>query len=63
MSDKLRFLKQKHNKHVIGTTLILSYWYIKTQVIMLKYCLKCKKITENVNPKVIETNNDKRMLP
>ena len=34
----------------------------QTQVIMLKYCLKCKKNTENINSKVIETNNVKRML-
>ena len=29
---------------------------------MLKYCLKCKKNTENINSKVIETNNVKRMF-
>ena len=34
----------------------------QTQVIMLKYCLKCKKNTENINSKVIETNNVKRMF-
>ena len=29
---------------------------------MLSYCLKCKKITENINPRVLKTNNDKTML-
>ena len=29
---------------------------------MLSYCLKCKKNTENINPKVSKTSNDKAML-
>ena len=33
---------------------------------MLSYCLKCKKKkkknTENINPRVLKTNNDKTML-
>ena len=29
---------------------------------MLSYCLKCKKDTENVDPKVIKTINDRTML-
>ena len=29
---------------------------------MLPYCLKCKKDTETINPKVSKTNNDKIML-
>ena len=29
---------------------------------MLSYCLKCKKNTMNINPKVLETNNDETML-
>ena len=28
---------------------------------MLTYCLKCKKDTENVNPKVLKTKNGKTM--
>ena len=28
---------------------------------MLSYCLKCKKNTENTNPKVSRTNNGRRM--
>ena len=29
---------------------------------MLSYCLKCKKNTENINPKVSKTNNGKTMM-
>ena len=29
---------------------------------MLSYCLKCKKNTENIDPKVSKTNNGKIML-
>ena len=29
---------------------------------MLSYCLKCRKTTENVNPKVSKTNNGKTMM-
>ena len=29
---------------------------------MLSYCLKCKKNTESINPKVSKTNNDKTMI-
>ena len=29
---------------------------------MLSYCLKCKKITECINPKILKTNNGKKML-
>ena len=29
---------------------------------MLYYCLNCKKNTENINRKVSETNNGKKML-
>ena len=29
---------------------------------MLIYCLKCKKDIENVNPRVLKTNNGKIML-
>ena len=29
---------------------------------MLSYCLKCKKNTENINPKVSKTTNDKAMI-
>ena len=29
---------------------------------MLSYCLKCRKNTENINPKVSKTNNGKTML-
>ena len=29
---------------------------------MLPYCLKCKKDTETINPKVSKTDNDKIML-
>ena len=28
---------------------------------MLFYCLKCKKNTESINPKVLKTSNDKTM--
>ena len=26
------------------------------------YCLKCRKNTENINPRVLKPSNDKRML-
>ena len=29
---------------------------------MLSYCLKCRKITENKNPKVVGTENGRIML-
>ena len=29
---------------------------------MSSYSLKCKKNTENINPRVLKTNNDKIML-
>ena len=29
---------------------------------MLPYCLKCKKNTEKINPKVSKTNNSERMF-
>ena len=29
---------------------------------MKSYCLKCKKSTENINPRVSNTSNGKRML-
>ena len=29
---------------------------------MSHYCLKCRKCTENINPKVLITSNDKIML-
>ena len=29
---------------------------------MLSYCLKCKKNTESINPKVSKTTNDKAMI-
>ena len=29
---------------------------------MLSYCLKCKKNTENINPKVSKTANGKNMM-
>ena len=29
---------------------------------MLSYCVKCKKNTESINPKVTETTNGKMMI-
>ena len=29
---------------------------------MLSYCLKCKKNTESINPKLSKTTNDKAMI-
>ena len=29
---------------------------------MSSYCLKCEKNTENINPRVLGTNNDKIVL-
>ena len=30
---------------------------------MLPYCLKCKNNTENIDPRVLKTKNNKAMLP
>ena len=29
---------------------------------MLSYCLKCKKNTKSINPRVLKTSNDKTMV-
>ena len=29
---------------------------------MLSYCLKCKKNTESIDPKVFSTSNDRKMI-
>ena len=29
---------------------------------MSSYCLKCRKNTENINPRVLKTKNDKTMI-
>ena len=29
---------------------------------MKSYCLKCRKGTENINPKVLKTSNDRTMI-
>ena len=29
---------------------------------MLSYCLKCEKNTDNINPRVLKTKNDKTMI-
>ena len=29
---------------------------------MLSYCLKCKRNTESINPKVLKTINDKAII-
>ena len=29
---------------------------------MLSYCLKCKKYTEGINPRIWKTGNDKTMI-
>ena len=29
---------------------------------MKSYCLKCKKDTENINPRISKTSNDRRMV-
>ena len=29
---------------------------------MLSYCLKCKKNTESINPKVLKTTNGKKLI-
>ena len=29
---------------------------------MLSYCLKCRKNTESINPRVLKTNNGKTMI-
>ena len=30
--------------------------------IIISYCLKCRKNTENINPKISETSNGKTMI-
>ena len=34
----------------------------KQLIIMKSYCLKCRKDTENINPKVSNTSNGKTMI-
>ena len=29
---------------------------------MLSYCLKCRKNTENINPTILRSSNDKKMI-
>ena len=29
---------------------------------MITYCLSCKKYTRNINPKVIKTKNNRKMM-
>ena len=43
-------------------TINISYTSYKISYTMLKYCLKCKKDTDNVNLKVIQRKNRRTML-
>ena len=55
LKEDIRMRKGQEDKKQILTDL-LKY---KT---MISYCLKCKKNTESMNPKVIKTRNDRTML-
>ena len=55
---KSRFLKQKHNKQ--KTIQRFTNWCYKTN--MLTYCVKCRKNTENLNPKVFKTKNGRLIV-
>ena len=43
--------------------LLITIWNINTYKYKMKsYCLKCRKDTENINPKVLKTSNGRTML-
>ena len=43
--------------------LLITIWNINMYKYKMKsYCLKCRKDTENINPKVSKTNNGRTML-
>ena len=52
-SNKSRFLKQKIIKHFTDT-------YYKNK--MKTYCVKCRKNTENLNPKIFKTKNNRLII-
>ena len=41
---------------------ILSSLGIKSSKVKFTYCLSCKKDTRNINPKVIKTKNNRKMM-
>ena len=45
--------------------LLITVWnnkYVYEHIKMKSYCLKCRKNTENINPRVSKTSNGKTML-
>ena len=41
--------------------LLIKVWNLKYKT-MSSYCLKCRKNTESINPRVSKTNNGKTMI-
>ena len=41
--------------------LLIKVWSLKYKT-MSSYCLKCRKNTESINPRVSKTNNGKTMI-
>ena len=64
VAEKLKCLRQKSNKKIVGTRLIQNYLYIKDKSLknMLTYCLKFKTIQNEKNSKLLITRNCKKML-
>ena len=45
--------------------LLTTVWnnkYIQKRIKMKSYCLKCRKDTENINPRVSNTSNSRTMI-
>ena len=56
-SNKSRFLKQKHNNKKQFNALLVNA--IKTR---WRHCVKCRKDTENIDPKMVRTKNNRLIM-
>ena len=45
---------------VVNNSLKSEIWYLHKE--MKSYCLKCRKETEIINPRVLKTSNNKTMI-
>ena len=55
LKEKIRMMNGQEDKKYI----FINFFKYKT---MLSYCLKCKKNTESINPKVSATSNGRTMV-
>ena len=63
VAEKTRFLRQKSNKKTGWKKIDPKFFIYETQFILKHVVILFeKKNTENINPKVSKTSNDKRML-